>query len=396
MDIIFLYYVRAFTRAFFSGAKCAFGAAASRPALLSFLFVLAFFAAAPATPPGPRVPDWFEVTAGFEPELEIGAISNIVCGVKALVFDISGRIEFGLTDAVAPLSPVAPIHFSLKKGESASYKLPLHFVKESRGRPLSVNFVFDFPRDQLIAYAASLPIEAAEKEAFVARVRSASDRYEVGRRLDFIVTANESFGDLATGVYDEYLKNGFVVRPGFAPEGGIGSVEAEIRRYEEFISTVRNTPELKTYLATQMDLVAGEDRYLNYLYDAARYYYGAGDRDAAGRYFRRLLGPALKEARNVNTSEIYVDASMHYAVLLYDVSKKKEALELFGAVRDFCERRSDARLRYAYYNIANYHLLESNFAAAAVNFRKALALKPGFTACSAALKKIEGAGAAGE
>lgn len=370
----------------------AFSAAGNRLFLLACLIFLIFFAAgaAFATPPVPKIPDWFEASAEFDSPLEIGAISNVSCRLKPLLFAITGRIEFELTEAAAPLAPLTPIHFSLKKGETASYKVPLHFVKEAHSRPITVNFYFDFPRKEMLAYIETLKTDPEEKEALVQRIMAAADIYQISRKLDFIITANESFTDFTGGVYDNYLKNGFLVKSREIKGGGIETVLAEIKRYEEFIATVRGTPELKTYLSTQMDLVSGEDRYLNYLYDAAYHYYSSGDPALAAGYFGKLLDGAVNAARNVDTAEVFIDASMNRAVMLYDAAKKKEALDSFNKIRDFCERRSDARLRYAYYNLANYFRLEANPAAAAANYRKALALKPGFTACAIELKKIEG------
>lgn len=369
-----------------------FSAAGRNLFFLIYSIVLIFLAAGEslATPPVPKIPDWFEASAAFDSPLEIGAISNVSCSLKPLLFDITGRIEFELTDAAAPLAPLTPIHFSLKKGETASYKLPLHFVKEAHSRPITVNFHFDFPRKEMLAYIETLKADPEEKEALVQRIKAAADIYSISRNLDFIITANESFTDLAGGVYDNYLKNGFLVKSRVIKDGGLEAVLAEIKRYEEFISTVRGAPELKTYLSTQMDLVSGEDRYLNYLYDAAYNYYSSGDAARAAEYFGRLLDGAVNAALNVDTAEVFIDASMNRAVMLYDAAKKKDALDSFNKIRDFCERRSDARLRYAYYNLANYFRLEANLAAAAANYRKALALKPGFTACAVELKKIEG------
>ncbi len=343
-----------------------------------------------ATPPAPKIPDWFEASAAFESPLEIGAIANVSCSLKPLLFAITGRIEFELTDAAAPLAPLAPIHFSLKKGETASYKLPLHFVKQAHSKPITVNFYFDFPRKEMLAYIETLKTDPEEKEALAQRIKAAADIYQISRKLDFIITANESFTDFTGGVYDNYLKNGFLIKSRETKGGGVEAVLNEIKRYEEFIATVRGTPELKTYLSTQMDLVSGEDRYLNYLYDAAYHYYSSGDAARAADFFGRLLDGAVNAARNVDTAEVFIDASINRAVMLYDAGKKKEALDSLNKIRDFCEKRSDARLRYAYYNLANYFMLEANPAAAAANYRKALALKPGFTACSNELKKIEG------
>jgi len=369
-----------------------FSAAGKNLFFLLYSIFLIFLAAGEsiATPPVPKIPDWFEASAAFDSPLEIGAISNVSCSLKPLLFAITGRIEFELTDAAAPLAPLTPIHFSLKKGETASYKVPLHFVKEAHSKPITVNFYFDFPRKEMLAHIETMKSDPEEKEALVQRIKAAADIYQISRKLDFIITANESFTDFTGGVYDKYLENGFLIKSREINAGGVEATLAEIKRYEEFIATVRGAPELKTYLSTQMDLVSGEDRYLNYIYDAAYHYYSSGDPARAAEFFGRLLDGAVNAALNVDTAEVFIDASMNRAVMLYDAAKKKEALDSFNKIRDLCEKRSDARLRYAYYNLANYFRLEANPAAAAANYRKALAVKPGFTACTSELKKIEG------
>ncbi|HOD40055.1 MAG TPA: hypothetical protein PKW98_07285 [Candidatus Wallbacteria bacterium] len=368
-----------------------------KTSLIKFLsaaacFALLFFfitAPASATPPAPKIPDWFESRAGFNNALEFGAIANVSCELKSLLFDITGRAECVLTDAAKPLAPLAPVHFNLKKGESASFKFPLHFDKETHSKPLAVKIFFDFPKKEMLAYVSAMNIDGEEKNALIEKIKSASDLYEITHSLDFIITKNESFSQLDKGVYDNYLKNGFLIKSFDFKNMELAAILSEIKRYEEFIATVRKTPELKTYLATGMDLVSSEDKYLNYLYAAAYHYYTAGDHSRAGFFFDALLDKAVKEAQNVDTSEIFVNAAVNKAVMLYELGKKKEFIELAEKLTDFCVKRSDARLRYIYYNIANYHRLASDIKAAETYYRRALALKPAFTACSNEIKKLE-------
>ncbi len=368
-----------------------------KTSLIKFLSVAACFASlfffitasASATPPAPKIPDWFESQAGFDNALEFGAIANVSCELKSLLFNITGRVECVLNDAAKPLAPLAPVNFTLKKGESASFKFPLHFDKETHSRPLVVKIFFDFPKKEMLAYVSAMNIDGEEKNALLEKIKSASDLYEITHSLDFIVTKNESFSRLDCGVYDNYLKNGFLIKSFDFKNMELPAVLSEIKRYEEFIATVRKTPELKTYLATGMDLVSSEDKYLNYLYAAAYNYYISGDYGRAGFFFDALLDKAVREAQNVDTAEIFVNASVNKAVMLYEQGKKKEFMELAEKLMEFCIKRSDPRLRYIYYNIANYHRLASDVRAAETNYRKALALKPAFTACSNEIKKME-------
>jgi tetratricopeptide (TPR) repeat protein len=354
---------------------------------------LLFVAAAPASasPPVPVIADWFAADAKFDSGLELGSIANISCGLKSLFFDIGGRIEIILPQGVMPVTPLAPIHFKLKKGEAAFYKVPLHFLKELRADPIVINYYFEFPKADMIKSVESsvnFSGDEEEKQAVIRKIKSADDIFQISHKLDFIITANEGFTDFAAGIYDDYLKSGFLIKRAGLSDMAIASVKEEIARYEELIATVRNAAELKAYLSTHMDMVSGEDKYLNLLYAAAYHYFTAGDLDSAGKYLNKLNNEALKAAVNVDTAEIYVDSSISAAVLDYLAGKKKESLAGFEKVRNFCGARSDARLRYAYYNIANYYKIEGDLSAAADNYRKALAVKPGFTACTNELKKI--------
>jgi len=361
-------------------------------ALFFFEAVLAP-ASAPAfaSPPMPVIADWFALDAKFESGLELGSIANISCGLKSLFFDIGGRIEIILPRGVMPVTPLAPIHFKLKKGEAASYKIPLHFLKELRAAPIVINYYIDFPKaDMIKTVEASFNFsgDKEEKQAMIRRIKSAEDIFQISQKLDFIVTANEGFTDFAAGIYDDYLKSGFLIKRAGLSDMAIASVKEEIVRYEELISTVRNAAELRAYLSTHMDMVSSEDKYLNMLYTAAYYYFTTGDSVTAGKYLNKLNNEALKAAVNVDTAEIYVDSLINLSVIDYLAGKKKEALAGFEKVRGFCAARNDARVRYAYYNIANYHKLEGDLSAAADNYRKALAVKPMFTACTNELKKI--------
>ena len=359
------------------------------------LFLISSFgvinSAALASPPVAVIADWFAAGAKFDSGLELGAIANISCELKSLFFDIGGRIEIILPQGVMPVAPLIPIRFKLKKGEAASYKIPLHFLKESRNSPIVINYYFDFPKDDMIKSVESsknLSGDYEEKQAVIKKIQSADDIYQISHKLDFIVTANESFTDFTAGIYEDYLESGFIIKRAGLGDMAIAAVKAEIIRYEEMIFVVRNAAELKAYLSTHMDLVAGEDKYLNLLYAAAYHYFKAGDFEPAGGYFDKLNKEALKAAVNVDTAEIAVDSMMGAALIDYCRGKKKESLAGFEKIRDFCAARNDARIRYAYYNIANYYRLAGDLSAAAANYRKALAVKPMFTACTNELKKI--------
>lgn len=355
------------------------------------LLLCAVNSPAAASPPVPLISDWFAAEAKFDSGLELGAIANISCEVKSLFFDIGGRIEIVLPQGVMPVAPLIPIQFKLKKGEAASYKIPLHFIKELRNNPIVINYYFDFPKADMIKSVESsknLSGDYEEKQAVIRRIKSADDIYQISHKLDFIVTANESFTDFTAGIYEDYLESGFIIKRAGLGDMAIAAVKAEIMRYEEMISVVRNAAELKAYLSTHMDLVAGEDKYLNLLYAAAYHYFKASDFEAAGVYFDKLNKEALKSAVNVDTAEIAVDSMTAAAVIDYSRGRKKESLAGFEKIRDFCANRNDARVRYAYYNIANYYRLSGDLSAAADNYRKALAAKPMFTACTNELKKI--------
>ncbi len=337
------------------------------------------------------IDDWFVFNAAFNSEAGHDSIAAVSCRIESLLFDITGYIEFKLPEKVMPVLPLTPIHFNLKKGASASYKLPLHFIGEVKDSPLIIDVVFDFPAAQMLKYIKKSQKYDKNSEIYTAvvdKIKNAETIFKISRKLDFMITLNEGFIRFDEGIFDDYLENGFVIKKPELLNMDIDALNSEIKRYGELIKTVRNAAELKAYLSTDMDLVSSEDRYLNLIYAAAHYYFKAGRLDRAAEYFNKITDDVILNAVNADTAEITFACITASAVISYETGQKKEALKTLKKAKELCMARNDKRVRYAHYNMANYYKLEGDFATAAACYRKALAIKQSFTACAAGLKNI--------
>jgi len=336
--------------------------------------------------PESSLPDWFDSSVKFDGPVELNAITSVSCEIRSLLFEISGEIECALPEGVKPLTPLIKTNFKIARGERASFKFPLHFNRESAS-PIEIKITFNFPGAEFIKFL-SKKAKDPQNDELLKKVSRAAEKYELTHKLDYIVTKNEGFTDFSAGVYNDYSKNGFAVYDAGASVE-IKTVCAEIKKYEEFITTVRKSPELKAYLSTEMDMVSSEDRYLKLLYTKAYFDFNNKEYGEAEKSFRYLLSYPLQAAKNVSTSEIYIDAENNLAVIEYLSGKKKEALERFKNLKNYCEKISNPKLRYVFYNMAQYNLNSKDFTAAADCYRNALAIKPNFTACVLGLKRID-------
>lgn len=366
---------------------------------LNFLFFAVFLASAHAaavgagaTMPEVRVPDWVSVKCSFDGHPEIGSSAGIECVVGAPLCDIEGRCSAKFPETVRSLSPAMEQPFKVKKGESATFRYPVQFVGESSAVPVSVTVRLRFPKTELSAAVGRSGAPAQAIAEARARLEKAGAEFTVTEKLDFTVTRQEGFSELGAGMYMTYLPSGYVISDNFASlaVAGAASVEAEIARTAELMSVIRGSDELKRYLDTQMDMVAGEDRYLRLIMSLANSKLVSGDAKAAAKGYGDLVEKAARQVRNVDTAEICHDAASNWAVAeLLTPGFEKNGLQRLSKLIEAYTKSSDPRLRYVYYNMGIYHELAGKKKNAASEYRRALLVKPNFTACSARLKELE-------
>lgn len=339
--------------------------------------------AAFAVMPGLKVPDWVIVSSSFSEPPELNSISNAVCEISAPLFNIEGSVTCVIADTVKNAAPSLSNGFNIKKGEKAVFRFPVQFISESFGRSITLKVKLVFPRKELISYIKSLKAAAADE--LLERLEKASSNYEINSTLDFAVTAREGFSDFSAGMYTNYLKDGYVISdedrdPEFS---NVIAVSLNIKKYRQFMETVRKSPELKKYLSTQMDLVSGEDKYLRLLMAEAVHYLKKEDYKTAISKYENIINKEIFDVRNTETHEIFMKASNNLGVALFKTpAREKEGLDIFARIIDECKKRSDTTSRYAHYNLGIFHKLNKRQTDSAAEFRKGLNLKPNFTACS--------------
>lgn len=374
--------------------KPLFSAAAPAAILAAAIISLAPAAACALEP---RVPDWIALKCDFASPPELGAISAVRAKVLAPLFDVEGAIECVLPDTCRPVAPLSRTAFTLKKGESHEFSFQIQFVSASAAKNVAVRLTMDFPAAQMKKYVEASEMDATTKKRLLDKIGAASSRFELVEQLEFMVTEREGFSGPARDIFQLYTPEGYVMADYFdadLPPGekGVprGALESEIRKLEEAITLVRGNAELKRYLATSMDVVSSEDRLMRLLLIAGNERFAAKDADGAERYYRKIIADASGKVMNADTSEIFVDASMNLSVLLLaDPARSEEGLKTLGAAREKCAAAANAKIRYALYNEGIYYRNAKQNLKASACFRKALAVKPNFTACSSELSKLE-------
>ncbi len=352
------------------------------------LIFLTLSSAARATSPELKVPDWVIVSSSFSDPPELNSISNAVCEISAPLFDIEGGVTCVIADTVKNAAPSLNNSFKIKKGEKAVFRFPIQFVSESFGKPLTIKVSVTFPKKEIKSFITSMKADAAAAAELLNRLDKAASTYEINSTLDFAITAREGFSDFSGGMYLCYLKDGYVISDeDYGPEfSNITAIILNIKKYQQFMETVRKSSELKQYLSTQMDLVSGEDKYLRLLMAEAAHYIKKEDYKTACLKYENILKKEINGVQNAETHEIFLKASNNLGVSLFKTSgREKEGFELFMRIIEDCAKLSDTRARYAHYNTGIYHKLNKREKEAASEFRKCLIIKPNFTACSSEL-----------
>ena len=341
-----------------------------------------------ATVPELKIPDWVAVSSSFSDPPELNSISNAICEISAPLFDIEGSVTCVIADTVKNVAPSLTSSFKIKNGEKAVFRFPVQFISESFGKNITLKVSLVFPRKELKNYINSMKTDSAAASELLDRLSKASSSYEMNSTLDFAVTAKEGFSDFSAGMYLCYLKDGYVISDeNYGPEfSDIISVCLNIKKYQQFMETVRKSAELKKYLSTQMDMVSGEDKYLRLLMAEAAHYMKTEDYKTAVLKYENILKKEIVDIKNTETQEIFMKASNNLGVSLFKTpGREKEGIDIFTRTAEDCAKNSDTRSRYAHYNMGIYHKLKKHEKEAASEFRKCLTIKPNFTACSSEL-----------
>ncbi len=352
-----------------------------------FSFVNAGYASVDA-----KIPQWVSLKAFFNNDpVEINSIANLECELNSLIVPIEGVIEVSFSDSVKSVSPNLRYNFKLNAADKRNFRFPLQFITESVNKPVVVKAVINFPKKALTAYIQNdVSFDNSLKKELLAKIDAASEKFELSQTIDFIITKKEGFLNLRESIYSYYFDDGCVIAdesiPGINADD-LDAIKKEIKKFEEFIETIRQNKELQNYLETNMDLVSGEDKYLKLLIAAGNYNLKKEKYDDAVLYYELIMNKALKEAKNMDTNEIFITVSNNLLVANLKLKKVSEALKLISNAE---KKASDkGQLRYLYYNVGVYYKNLNNKPEAVKFLRKALNLKSAFTVCSDALKKLE-------